>query len=1227
MSSRYLVMIALLLTIQGSRAALVNRWSFNEAAGNAATGTVYTDPVTGTPITVRGNGALLDGSRITLPGTTNSGTAEPSISAYLDLPNGVISAKTHLTVEIWAAPVTARFYQPLFDFGRMNIAGDGMGAPGEWTGNTAASVPTSETSDGLSLLVNRESNLNTQRQGSRINGGTPLYLDSNLATVAGTTYHYVFTFENTVSGGTVSWYRNGVLIASGAVTFHLSDLEDVNNWLGRSQWNVLSNANVAYDEVRIYNHALSPAEVSASLLAGQDASFTPPVLQPDSATLHHAQKVRLSVLANDEPGANPTTVEIVQAPAHGTAVPDANGRILYTHTSGSPATDSFTYRANSAGGFTLPVPVTLNFATGLRIQNTALNVPAEPPETTFTLPNAFGSLTFSQPINVATAPGDAQRLFVVERQGNIRVIPDVTAVAPTSSVFLNLAALMTSRGDLLGVTVDRGLMSVAFHPQYAANGYFYVFYCVRVGSVHYYRIARFTRSAGNPDVADPATELVLIQQQDDNGFHLGTDMHFGPDGYLYVSTGDGGGQADSRGNGQVIDRDFFCAVLRLDVDKQPGNPEPNVHASVPRDGGIARYSVPATNPYVTANPTVPYNGGNLDATTVRTEFFANGFRNPWRFSFDPVTGELWLGDVGQVTREEVNLVTLGGNYGWAYREGSVAGPRNWGQPVGFVGVNPLYEYGNPNGDPGNYNRSITGGIVYRGSNIPTLTGAYLYADYMTGDIFSLTRDGAAVNVERITGEGGIVAFGADPSNGDALLVDISNGMVRRLVQSTDDSSFPQTLSDTGLFAEVSSLSPAPGLLPYTPNLSFWSDHALKRRWFIVPEMLNTMTWTREGAWTYPDGTVWVKHFDLETTRGNPATARRIETRLLVKNATGSYGVSYRWNEAQTEATLVADAGEDLDLDIIEEGIPRVQHYRIPSRSQCVSCHNPQAGHALSFNTRQLNRTGDMNGFNGNQIHLLHQAGYFNNTPESPNVLPRHLRPEETSFTLEARVRSYLAVNCANCHQAGGPVASPTWDARAELTLAETLLINGAAINNGGNPANRLIVSGDPSHSIVLNRIAVTNGFTRMPPLGSNELDQAGIALLTEWIASALPSRQSYDQWREIVFGNLVSPEGSSGFDADVDSKTNGEEFLAGTGPLSGSSLLIPQLTAPGSNVALTFDLPAHRSFQVDISTDLQNWTPWDVPGNAGLPHPGGTAILNGPRLGDRQFFRLRLWEN
>ncbi len=1207
---------------------MVHRWSFNQAAGAAPAGTVFTDSVSGMPMTVRGTGATLDGARITLPGTTSSGEPDSTISAYLNLPNGIVSSKSSITVEIWAAPVTVQNWQPLFEFGRMNIAGDGLGAPGEWTGNAAGGPPNSMGSDLLGCSLNQAMNLNSQYQVVMTDGGFQSAISSTLSTTLGTTYHYVVVAQSNGGGTNTAWYRNGALVGTGTTPFPLSAIEDVNNWFGRSQWSANSTTNAAYDEVRIYNHAFTQQEAAASFANGQN--IQPPTAQTDEATLHHGQKVRVNVLANDTGTITPATLTVIAQPASGTALV-SGGQILYTHTTGTPVADSFTYRVNGPGGASEITSVNLTFATTLRIPNTTLNVPSTPPVTTYQTTPAFPGLTFNLPINMARVPGDTQRLFVVERGGNIRVVPNVDAGSPSSSIFLNLSALCAGRGEVLATTVDRGLMSMAFHPNYSTPGHvgqgrFFVWYSVRIGAggPFFYRISRFNVQAGNPNQADTATEAVLIQQSEPNGFHLGTDMHFGNDGYLYVSTGDGGGQNDARRYGQRIDLDFHCAMLRLDVDKLPGNPEPNIHASVPRDAGIARYSVPLDNPLVTANQVVFFNGVGYLANNVRTEFFAMGLRNPFRFSVDPITGEIWSGDVGQLAREEVNLITNGANYGWSWREGTIPGPNAGEALPGFTYTDPLYEYSLGNGEFQGH--SITGGFVYRGTNLPALTGAYIFGDFVDGHIWALRRNGAQVNVERLTGNAGQVAFGPDPSNGDVLMVDIGENRILRLVGGGDAGGYPATLSATGLFADTATLSPAPGLLPYTPNLSFWSDHAIKRRWFIIPDAVGTMAWSREGAWTYPNGMIWVKHFDLETTRGNPATAQRIETRVLVKNAGGVYGVSYRWNAAQTEATLVADAGDSFNIDVIENGLPRVQNYRIPSRGECITCHSPGAGHALSFNTRQLNRTADIHGHIGNQLTLLQQAGYFSNTPESPNVLPRHVRPDETQFPLQARVRSYLAVNCATCHVPAITLAPPSFDASPNISLTATGLINGVATQSGVDPLNRLIVPGDTAHSIILNRVAVTNGFTKMPPIGSNEIDQSAVALLTAWINTELPSRQTYDAWRLTHFGDTMSPEGAPDFDADFDGQTNAQEFLAGTVPNNSGSFFTAALDETGANISLTANLPANRSYQIETSTDLANWTVWDVPGNNGLATPGGVISLSGPRIGEKQFFRFRLGE-
>ena len=317
---------------QGVKGGLLHRWSFNEAAGSPATGTIYLDAVGGMSMILKGNGATQTGSRIELPGSTTNGEPEATISAYLDLPNGIVSSKTDMTVEMWAAPLGARSWAPYFDFGRWNTPGDGLGAPGEWTGNSAANPGAAVSGDAWAVMMSRNSNTNQQRNAVTLDG-TRLELDTNLATTLGQTYHLVVTMTDGAgsfgaSGMQMEVYRDGVSTGTLDLPHRLNVIEDVNNWLGRLQWNSLDTANVAYDEVRIYDHALSATEVSDSLAAGPDVVFAPPVLQPDSATLHHQQKVRLDVLENDEASASPGSVTVVTPPTSGTASVDASGSIL-----------------------------------------------------------------------------------------------------------------------------------------------------------------------------------------------------------------------------------------------------------------------------------------------------------------------------------------------------------------------------------------------------------------------------------------------------------------------------------------------------------------------------------------------------------------------------------------------------------------------------------------------------------------------------------------------------------------------------------------------------------------------------------------------------------------------------------------------------------------------------------------------------------------------------------
>lgn len=858
-----------------------------------------------------------------------------------------------------------------------------------------------------------------------------------------------------------------------------------------------------------------------------------------------------------------------------------------------------------------------------RVANTALNVPNTPPATatTYAVEDAFPGLTFSFPLSVVSPPNDTRRLFILEKGGTIRVIQDVTAVPASAALFFDLAGLVNGRvGESFTASGEQGLLGLAFHPDYANLGYFYVFYSVIINGQRHQRVSRFQVSS-DPLLANPASEQVLIEQFDQASNHNGGDMHFGPDGYLYIAVGDEGGGNDNYSNSQRIDKDYFAGILRIDVDKLPGNLEPNPHPSVVTDGmGNAYYSVPVDNPWVGATT---FNGRAVNPAEVITEFYAVGLRNPWRFSFDPVTGELWCADVGQNQWEEVNIIDHGGNYGWSFFEGNNTGPDT--APSDFVGIGPIYEYQHGSGEF--EGRSITGGIVYRGNRYSDLQGVYVFGDYVSGNVWSLRQSGAGIEVARIAGSPNVVGFGRDPATGDVLLCQLVNGRIQRLVGDSMDSDFPKTLSATGIFADLTNLSPNPGVVPYTPILPFWSDHAIKQRWFTLPTTTEQIYFAEDTPWTFPAGMVWVKHFDLELERGNPATAKRLETRLLVKTEDGAFGVSYRWDDTGTEAHLAPDAGVEFDLDVIEEGVSRVQTWRIPSRAECLTCHLPQAGHALSFNTRQLNQTADIAGRSGNQIERLAEMGYFANPPEHGVGLPRHVAPGETQYSLESRVRSYLAVNCTYCHQSG-PAAPASWDGTPALTLADTGLIHGKAVNDGGNSENKLVVPGDPLRSILLHRVAATNNFSRMPPLGTNELDAAAIAMLREWIQVDLLGYQTYDAWRMEHFGDTTSPEGERSANPDGDRNDNQFEFLARTDPLDSADYWSASLLHDAhTGLELHFKSIKNRGILIETSKDLHEWHLWQDRSNQGLPVADEALEVVPVTLeGKRDFFRLRIEE-
>ena len=877
----------------------------------------------------------------------------------------------------------------------------------------------------------------------------------------------------------------------------------------------------------------------------------------------------------------------------------------------------------------------------VRQANSTLTLPAELPVATgYTTQNALGALTFSSPIDVASPPGVTNRLFVLERGAGIQIVNLDTM---TKSTFMPLAAYTSS---------ECGLLSMAFHPNYQQNGYFYLFYSLRISNQTYQRVARFTATgtAGNYHAATTAlasTEAPLITQRDEQDNHNGGDLAFGPDGYLYISVGDEGAQYDGSDNARRIAKDFLGHILRIDVDAKPGSLAPNPHdessTGTVGDSAITAgsYRIPPDNPFValaSGSGNATYNGYTFPKTAIRTEIYSVGYRNPWRMSFDPLTGRLFVADVGQDNYEEVSLVTNGFNAGWSWREGKHAitpavAPAT--PPVGWTSSDPIYEYDHSNdgGGSGNdaviYGSSITGGVVYRGDRLPELFGKYLFCDYNTGFIVALTESaGGAWTGVRLATDGNISGWGYDPRNDDALLCDLTAGQVKRLARSgTTGTAPPVTLSATGAFSNLTTLTPHAGLVGYAPNVNFWSDHAVKSRWFAIKNLTDTVGFSADGNWTLPTGMVWVKHFDIDLERGNAATRRRLETRFLVKTATDIYGLSYRWNNiqsgAQTDATLVAEDGANLLLNLTVGGSPATQTWRFPSRTECRICHTAVGGHALSFHTRQMNRPQLFGAQTLNQLSALSGAGYFTAPVTGVNSLPAFAAGDDATASLEWRVRSYLAVNCVQCHQPGGATVG-NWDARATMPTDAANLIGGLLVNDGGDPANRWCLAGNTPQSMILKRLAGT-GVPRMPPLGTNERDLAAETLLTNWINTALPSRKTFAQWQTTHFGSTSLPAAQPTANPDGDGQRNDLEFLLGESPLLNNPPYLPLPSAAGATFSLTFEHPANRSVLIETTTDLQSWSLWNVPGNAPIfPATTQTRVLTAPLDVPNRYFRLRL---
>jgi uncharacterized repeat protein (TIGR03806 family) len=626
--------------------------------------------------------------------------------------------------------------------------------------------------------------------------------------------------------------------------------------------------------------------------------------------------------------------------------------------------------------------------------------------------------------------------------------------------------------DFAIVTVNTsgegGLLGMAFHPEWPAKHEMYLSYtrttvagdpvaiCPgHTRAVLISNISRFVVPASGTAVGLVPDQILTVGQPFNN--HKGGTIRFGSDGDLYFGLGDGGDGNDTCNSGQNLNT-LLGKMLRIDVNAPAG-----------------KYNIPADNPFV----------GNPNA---RGEIWTYGHRNPYRWSFDQATDELWVGDVGQDTWEEIDRVVAGGNYGWNVCEGfhKRGSTTELCDTPGLL--DPIVEH------PRTEARSITGGNVYRGTAMPSLVGTYIYGDFETGTIWALTFDASnkptPTPIASVAAET-LVAFGQG-NDGEMYTVQIAggtsgNGIISKLVPSTQPTTdaFPQLLSQTGCVDPQDPTAPAAGLIPYSVNSPLWADRADKERYFAIPDG-QTIAITADNDWDLPIGSVAMKTFSV--------AGKRVETRLFMRHDDGGWaGYTYEWNDAGTDAALLP-AGKRKPLD-------GGATWTYPSRSQCIQCHSAAAGGTLGLETAQLNRDQTYGATHriSNQLATLDHIGMFSAPlAQAPADAPRLSEPGGTD-PIDARARSYLHANCAHCHRPDGG-GQGTMDLRYTQSFADTVTCNAVATQGPVGAATDLIVPGAPELSILALRPQATDS-KRMPPVGVSVTDPLGTQVIGDWIRS------------------------------------------------------------------------------------------------------------------------------
>jgi mono/diheme cytochrome c family protein len=630
-------------------------------------------------------------------------------------------------------------------------------------------------------------------------------------------------------------------------------------------------------------------------------------------------------------------------------------------------------------------------------------------------------------VQLTQAAGDSTYWYGVSQKGTIWRFANQATTTELETV-LDWSDSIESFGEA-------GLLGLAFHPAFATNSHAYIYYTPRAAIS---RLSRITLQAGR---YLENSERVLIDIPQRNINHNGGGLAFGPDGYLYLSVGDGGGGSDPLKHGQNT-ATLLASMLRIDVDIE----------------GESLYAIPPDNPFASNKKG-------------RAELFAWGLRNTWRWSFDPDSGLIWGGDVGEKKYEEINIIKRGANYGWSMLEGEYCREAECGDDTL---QDPYHVYPHAQGEC-----AVIGGPVIRQSSVAELAQHYLYADFCSGKVYGLplSKPGSERKL--------LAASGLRPSGfalgqaGEIYLLNLIGSQGAAVFslqpQVRQTAELPTQLSALGCFSAMNPPTPAAGIWPYKLAQSGW-NHGEDARYFASVPKGEVLLPGFKGDLVFPRGTVLIKNLHQHDAL--------VETQLLMYHLTGWAGYSYAWNNAGTDATLILADGE------------LIGDRRFLSRTACTVCHTKAARGALGADLAQFASVKDKQG--RTQLQQLGESarlafyGALQKQGTGPAIHPH------SEGSLEARARSYLHVNCSGCHRPDG--AEVGLDLRRTVSMQDSGMCQqglGAAPSGIAYPR---VQPGAAQHSLLYLRMQDEGNF-HMPPLGGPPFDRDGLSLIGQWINS------------------------------------------------------------------------------------------------------------------------------